>query len=248
MKRMIIGLLLIPTMLFCMDECEHKAYVVSLGSNCRGAFFARYYKIRSFALPFDWCLTPYRSLYSLIQHDFKSFFDKEFLVPARQCHDAYILKFLKEMGVYAAATQYSSEWVFNSVSGMLFNHDFSTNTPTVIQKQYASNHAKYMRRIERFYKVMNAGKHIYLIRYLDITKSEACEFCDLIKRKFPHADFTLIVVGSDVEQFGGDWQIPHIKNFAVDPKTLRLYGDEQATLAVVGAPWANIYTMIMNES
>jgi GTPase SAR1 family protein len=56
-----------------------------------------------------------------------------------------------------------------------------------------------------------------------MNQAEACEFCQLIQYKFPDAQFTLIVIGSDSDQFGADWNIPHIKNFLLKSELRSLW-------------------------
>jgi len=169
---------------------------ISLGSNCQPAEFMRAHKIRFFAAPFDWCITPYASLYKVIHTMFRGFFKKENLIPYAWNHPV-------------------ANGILDQESGIFYNHDFPETTLDGIAHHYQFVHDKYKRRINRLFAQANSGKHVYFIRYLDITKTEACELCQLLKDTFPQTAFTLIVIGNRAAEFERDWGIPHIKNFFI---------------------------------
>jgi hypothetical protein len=105
--------------------------------------------------------------------------------------------------------------ILDKATGIFYNHDFPENSFDAIAKYYQPVYDKYKRRIKRLFDQVNAGKHVYFIRYLDTTKAQACELCQLLKDKFPHTAFTLIVIGNTAADFEQDWGIPHLKNFFV---------------------------------
>ena len=173
-------------------NADQSFIAISLGRNCRIAVFLQKYLIRSRAFPFDWVVTSYQSIYDLIKNDFIGFMRKENLQPERAPNN-----------------------VLDKGSGVVFVHDFRNNSQEEIDQNYDAQYAKFMRRIKYFYDAINSGKHIYFIRYLAMTKIQACEICNLLKNKFPDLAFTLIVIGDDPAEYSEDWKIPNIRNFFV---------------------------------
>lgn len=195
---------------------EKKFITIGLGSNCGPAMYTRLHSIRTFAFPFDWCVTPYEALYNFITTDFKNFLQKRNLVPTSA---AYYNKDLQELLNKLKYTHLSegSSWVFDKEFGMIFIHDFPDNTLSTIDQFYELNYTKYIRRIERFYNEINSKRHIYFIRFYDITKQQSLELLRLLQYKFPKTDFTLIVIGDNKEEFSTSWNVPHVKNFYSTP-------------------------------
>lgn len=191
---------------------HHNFITIGLGWNCHAAWYTRLHNIRAFAFPFDWCLTPYQAVYNFIDNDFKDYLKKEHLVPSSPSYwTAYQKDFFNRLCLLNVSG--NSGWVLDKQSGMIYNHDFPNNSPATINEYHDSQYAKYWRRIERFFEQVNSNKHVYFIRYLDVTQAQACDLYQLIKKKFPQLTFTLIIVGDDKEQYGTSWGIPYIKNF-----------------------------------
>lgn len=190
---------------------EQDFITISLGYNCEPGLNTRKYNIRAFAFPFDWCLTPYEAVYNFINSDFKDFFKLDHLVPSvKKNFTPKLEKFFKNINV----TQVSEHtlWVLDKQSGMIFNHDFTNNDLATIRSNHEQQYIKYQRRIARFYTEMNSGKHIYFIRFNDISKNKAIKLLKLIENKFPETNFTLIVI-SNKPEFEQNWNIPRLKNF-----------------------------------
>lgn len=193
------------------DQYNSHFVAISLGHNCHAASFLRTYNIRPFAFPFDWCLTPYQALYNFIENDFKDYYKKENLVPGSMANYSEDQKnFLIKFNYFKISE--SPTWVLDKASGMIFNHDFSNNQLSTIYQEYEIQYAKYVRRIKRFYEIINSGKHIYFVRYWDINKADAIKLYELLKNKFPFISFTLIVIDNSSES-KEDWNITGIKNF-----------------------------------
>lgn len=190
---------------------------ISLGCSCGVALFTRLHTIRYFASPFDWCITPYPALYNFIKSDFKDFLKKENMVTSARSHfSPYLVNFFHEYEYLGYMQESESPfWTLDKEAGMFSIHDFPDNSLESINQYHESVHAKYQRRIKRFYDMIHSGKHVYFIRYLDITKSQACELCQLLNSKFPEISFTLIVIGNKAAEFEQDWGIPQIKNFFI---------------------------------
>lgn len=52
---------------------DKNSYVISLGSNCIPALHLSHHRLRTFTSFFDWNVTPFESLISLIQNDYNDY-------------------------------------------------------------------------------------------------------------------------------------------------------------------------------
>lgn len=201
--------------------------VIPLGCHCGVAWWMREHNIRTFALPFDWCITPYNALYAVINDEFDSYFKRENLVASSAKYwQNSIYDFYNRMS--HGPVDASPGAVLDKQFQMIFSHDFSNNHHATINQQYEEQKAKYTRRVKRFFDAMNSNKHVYLIRLHDITKAQTLELYTVLKGKFPLTSFTLIAMGDDPQEFMQDWHIPHIKNIFISKDTVN-----QMTLGLV---------------
>lgn len=192
-----------------------KIITISLGCMCDPAWYTRKYNIRSFAFPFDWCLTPYPALYEFIKTDFAEYFKIENLIPSSQAYFTQELQnFFNKMNCITISE--NPRWVLDKQYGMVYNHDFPSNSLAIIHEKYQEQYTKYMRRVTRFFSEINSNKHVYFIRFYDISKLQTYELLELLKIKFPKTNFTLIVIGEDPSKFSHDWKIPQVKNYYFD--------------------------------
>jgi hypothetical protein len=188
--------------------------IIPLGCHCGPAWWMRNINLRVFAFPFDWCIVPYKSLYRVIDNNFKDYFNKENLVPSSTPYwSTYLYDFYQR--IYHTGVDGSSGAVLDKHFEILFNHDFPNHEPETIATHYDTQYKKYARRIKRFFDELKSGKHIYFLRMHDITKDETLELHHLIKSKFSTTSFTLLAIGSDPQEFSEDWNIPHIKNLYI---------------------------------
>jgi len=214
--------------------------VIPLGCHCGVAWWMREYNIRLFALPFDWCITPYQALYKTIESDFCHYFKKENLVPSSKAYwSDYLYNFYKN--VYHTNVDGSIGAVLDKKFQMIFAHDFPNNMHATINHNYDIQYTKYSRRIKRFFEVINSGKHIYFMRLHDITKKEALALYQLLKTKYPTTPFTLIALGSDSQEFSQDWGLPEIKNIFISEETVNV-----TSLGTVF--WQELVRNLVNES
>jgi len=203
------------------NEADYNFITISLGYGCQPAEYMRIHGIRFFASPFDWCITPYTSLYKVINNTFSNFFRKNNLRP--HAWDA-------QDGI--------PNGILDTATGIFYNHDFSENSFDAIEKDYQVQYAKYKRRIKRLFEKMVSGKQVYFIRYLAMNKAEACALCKLLKRIFPDTRFTLIVIGNNAAEFEQDWDLPHIKNFF-------MYSEQKDGMSLQQNPfWAELCNKI----
>ena len=185
---------------------------ISLGCNCQPASETRKNNIRSFAFPFDWCISPYQAVYNFIENNFKDYLKKENLVPSSRLYFNQYLQDLVAKEQYIAISEHPL-WVLDKETGMIYNHDFPNNTWATINTYHQTQFLKYQRRINRFYEAMRSQKRIYFIRYHDIDKAKSIKLYQLLKDKFPLAKLTLIAIEDTHEQPYEHWNIPHIKNY-----------------------------------
>jgi len=178
--------------------------IISIGESCTGATILRTLGLRQEAYPFDWVISEFDPLYVTLFEDFRHFFHPDSL---QLFHDG------------AAVTDYY---------GLIFRHDLPTTNYNVERddgnyrdegtlcenwQDYVPNaYAKYQRRIARMQKVLSGTNKVYLLRYAGIDKKLAVKLRDLIHRRYPNLDFTLVVIAHD-QTFCGDWKLARIKNF-----------------------------------
>lgn len=193
---------------FLNSICYANPVLVSLGENCNVAMALSKHGLRKQALPFDWNITPFHSLYHVFSNDFSDFLLPEDL-------------FLND----------DSHTVINRHSDIAFAHDFPTYdvgsqdeqdlaipTPGVIKPDFLDAlpniQKKYERRIKRLYNILNGDSEILFIRHNHnhVSKSEVIKFCELIQLKFPILKFTFVVWGYE-DEMSEDWGHPRIKTY-----------------------------------
>jgi hypothetical protein len=168
--------------------------IISLGFNCRPAAAVHSYGLRNASYPFDWIWSQFEYLYQTLEDDFKHFCEPESLYAGPD-----------NMGV-------------KDYYGFHFMHDFPTIQTYVSplkdnwKDAIPAVHAKYLKRIARFKELLSGTEKIYFIRYHFITKDQAIALRDLLIKKYPNLDFTLIAVGKDPDM-QKDWGLERIRNF-----------------------------------
>lgn len=164
--------------IFCFF-CHSKIIWIPLGSMCMPALMLRSADIRTEAYPFDWNVTPFRALFTLLNDNFKSFLGEPYAI-----------------GGYTNS--------FKDRNEMQFPHDFPeegperNNLPLLIQKYLPEVKDKYKRRIERFYQVIQSTHprdFIIFLRYKQITDDEAKQLYKILRKNFSHLKFILIIIG-----------------------------------------------------
>lgn len=119
---------------------------IPLGNDCSVAHFLRKENLRNFALPFDWNVTPLKSVVMLIENKFEDFLDPVNLIYEEPCQ-RLLFKEKKDLEI--------KEDIITPVIcrkyEMLFPHDFSVKG----LDDLALVKDKYLKRIIRFQKLMN---------------------------------------------------------------------------------------------
>lgn len=177
-----------------------KNVIISLGYRCQPAMQLRFNNLRFLAYPFDWLITPFESMYELINNDFQDFMLKENLVYRRN------FLYSDDNGAFVSKI-YTHIW--EKKYNVIFRHDFPLNAK--FMEKYSEVLEKYSRRIQRFLGELNSNKHIYFIRQ-SITKKEATKLVNLLTTKFSGLKFTLVAIDSS-EEIKSPWNIEHVKNY-----------------------------------
>jgi hypothetical protein len=164
---------------------------VSLGPHCALAFRFREFNVRHAAFPFDWIYSEFPGLYELIKTDFKDFLNPDNLV------------------------KLESGWVEDQKYKITFPHDF-TKRSSIDWNIYNSVYKKYCRRVARFYRFLEEGVPVYLMR-VKMKKEEAFRLYDLLKNKFPKSDFILVSINENEGGSDEDWGHDKILHFSIEP-------------------------------
>ena len=181
-------------LIYCSEklsaEEDQRPLFFSLGSNCEIASVLGHYNLRHAAGPLDWVLTlDHDRFLLLLENDFEGFIDERFL------------------------TQYPDTHVINSLYNIDFRHDwpdldFSKHLPEV--------QSRLGRRINRILDLKHHEGKVYFIRgafdtninphlptitkeCTKITPQDAENIRDVLNRKYPKLDCTLIIINYEEE-------------------------------------------------
>lgn len=188
---------------------QGKPLVISLGDHCPVASTLRHHQIRMQAYPFDWVVTPFSSLYKVLNEDFENFFVKENLI-------------LTSLG--------SSDCIVDSYTGIAYLHDFPSKENTgrnlsdfnpellydglIVHNFldfYEQANNKYWKRVNRLRAVLNSFSSVVFIRH-SATKEEAVSLRNLIEMKYPFSNFRLVIINSD-KSLQEAWNEHKIQNY-----------------------------------
>ena len=131
-----------------------KFTVIPIGMNCEVAHQLRELGARSDAYPFDWTVTPMRSVIELVENEFDDFLEERNLtflpaVPRMLFQDdGSVVKISNELVTPVVCRRYS----------ILFPHDFSVKGV----EDLPDVRTKYARRIERFRNALSSNQRMIL--------------------------------------------------------------------------------------
>ena len=202
MKSVLLVILVIFFPCFPVDntyEC------IGLGETCTVGAALQAFELRKAAYPFDWIISPYASLCSVLEQNFQDFLNPSYLSVRSDKHG-----------------------IINKY-GLVFVHDFPTihylgdpKNDDLINENVLSQEwikflpdiqEKYDRRIERLRDTCMSSKKIYFIRHGGIrSRDEACILRNILKTTYPSLDFTLVIVGNN-SYFAEQWEEQNIKNY-----------------------------------
>lgn len=158
-----------------MLEYDH---VISLGYNCRVAYYMERHGLRGPSLPLDWIKTSVKSVCELFRNDFAGMLDREKLK----------LRF-------DTAHHYVSNAKYDCIE---FWHEFfRQKTPgNSFLEDYDETRDRFLRRIERFRNIMKSGKKVVFVRkemWPVATSDDHVTLDDTIKAAWPDLDYRLVV-------------------------------------------------------
>lgn len=184
---------------------QEKPIVICLGQSCFALLKIREFGLRSLAYPFDWNVIYNDTLIELIKNDFSQLLDEHFIHFENHTR---IWNILYGGGI---ELQHGLTWAHICSPEATKENFFQNFFPKIKERM--------QRRIRRFYKALNSGKHVYFVRgqvplgnHMDVSRENTFNLVELIKFKFPKLKFTLIAVNF-IEDCKIDWQIPNVVNF-----------------------------------
>ena len=159
-------------------------YVISLGAACGTAYQIRTHFPHAKAFPLDWLITPFDSLFALIEDDFRNLAPEEHL---RYGDDGI---------------------VYNHAVPLLFPHDFEKSgvigdshwKPSIDR---ANSRFAYL--VNRLHDTLRTSASIAFVRHQGanvlgsdiiprVSSEKVNRLCDLIENKYPNLDFDLFLV------------------------------------------------------
>lgn len=158
--------------------------VVGLGANCESACNIRSYYRAERAFPFDWWITPYNSLITLLKSHFEGLFDPQNLVVTEDMQSVRCNRF-----------------------NILHHHDFLRDKDGKvlpgIETQIPSLREKYKFLIDRFYQECQTGRTLFVRNRTgydpklkpdsdDIFEENIVSLHDLLTRLFPRSTIHLM--------------------------------------------------------
>ena len=163
--------------------------VVSLGKTCQPALHLRRNKLRVASYPFDWIWSPADSICNLVRTDFDGFFDKSNLN-------------------IKCVTGMNTLEVHDKSLGVIFAHEFKSH------ETFDADHevwdARYKRRIQRFYDVLNSEEPVLFIRFRT-NPEDAEKLATMLSTDYPRLPYTLLAL-DDTDVMREDWKIPNVIN------------------------------------
>ncbi|MBY0110249.1 MAG: papain-like cysteine peptidase [Candidatus Babeliaceae bacterium] len=189
---------------------KNDVLVISLGNACGVAGALREYNIRNEAYPFDWIVSPFKSVYAMIETDFDNFLMDNALV-IRSDGSAVIDTINNFEFVHDFPTVYSiNQTEHEEIQAGKITSIFLNYLPQIKEK--------YNRRISRFINACKGNKRVIFIRNRDISMQQAFALCKLLTQKYPQLNYILVLI-DDQNNMCSEMDIfqPQIKNFYGTP-------------------------------
>lgn len=189
--------------------------IISLGGDCTVAGALRDSGLRRAAYPFDWMFSPLESIYDAIVDDFKNFLNPALLKISdkdeRIIFDFYGFGFVHDFPTVAAppaiAESQSHPWG-------RFRDDWRDFIQPIREK--------YFRRINRLKSVLNSEDRVILIRFVSVrfplqSNKTVVKLRNFLLERYPHLDFTLVVVSDSRNSILPEWNLENIRTFSIFP-------------------------------
>jgi hypothetical protein len=178
---------------------------ISLGEVCSTGAALQAFDLRNAAYPFDWVISPFSAIYSLISNDFKDYLNPEFF-RIREDNRGVINKY----GVVFVHDFPTINYIGNNIATEDIVNEYTLSPDWLSALPLIQE--KYERRINRFIQKCSSDDTIYLFRHVGITRDQAIELRDLIELKYPNLDFVLVVVGNN-PAYSEQWGDEKIRNY-----------------------------------
>lgn len=218
-----INILMIISFFHC-SPINSSYECISLGEVCTVGAALQAFELRNAAYPFDWIISQYKPLCTVLEQNFHDFLNADYLSVREDNHgviNKYGLVFVHDFPTFNYIGNLETEDIVNE---NVLHPNWLQFLPA-IQK-------KYDRRIQRLHDVCNDNKKIYFIRHGGIqSQNQACALRDILKTAYPYLDFILVIVGND-PSFANQWGEHNIRNY---------YLGNQAVWNDV-AEWQKIFT------
>ncbi len=186
--------------------CAQQPYdaLINLGGDCQLAYQMKEHGLREYALPFDWLITPFDSLYKILENRFDGFLD----IDNFELVDTGTEEYIRDK-------KYDTRWIH----GFKVEENFLKDYDAIAQKG--------IRRIERFLRLLIESENPLFIRKR-ITQEQSRALADLLIVLRGNNNFTLLALDGN-ETAKEDWHIDNVVNFHLrqpDPYTWK--GDPEA--------------------
>jgi len=196
-----------------------------MGRACQIVIHLQRNGLRKCAYPFDATRITFESLKAVLQNDLEDFFTKEVIVPDEKFIEAFV-------------RQGNHAWfpVINTRYNINFPHAFKSREHFL--HSFAEVEAAFRRRTIRMFAALDSGDSTLLVRY-HISKAEAAELRDIIRRKFPRAHFDVLAI-NDADVVCHDWQLEN-----VIPYRMALAAGTHAMDPAFDANWRRLYLRVL---
>jgi hypothetical protein len=178
---------------------------ISLGEVCTTGAALQAFDLRNVAYPFDWVISPFLALYSVIFNDFKDYLNPEYFTireDFRGIMNKYEIVFLHDFPtIEYVGNNILEEDIINT---HILSPDWLDSLPFIQEK--------YERRINRFREKCNSQDKIYFFRHVGINRENAIELRNLIESTYSNLDFVLVIVGNN-PAYAEPWREQKIRNY-----------------------------------
>lgn len=178
---------------------------VSLGTACQSAWQLEVNEVRKWAYPFDWLITSFDSLVAFISNKGEGFFEKENLEIIEILYGES-LSFLHVV---------DRKYDIHSIHDLFFPNMYN----------YDKVKAKYERRIQRFFALLESNRKILFVR-TQINRSETIYLDNLLHHLYPNLEYTLVAISDDPDA-QNDWGLERVRNFYMQQTPGEWQGDYQ---------------------
>lgn len=136
---------------------QYQPEIIPIGVNCDIAHFLRKNSLRGSAYPFDWSITPLKTVIELIENGFEGFLSEDNLVYLQPVQRILFKEYETDLEI----TDDIITPVLCRRYNMLFPHDFSVNAKVdLVEVQ-----KKYEKRTQRLLNILDSEKEVWFVRH-----------------------------------------------------------------------------------